>query len=192
MLPAHNKQDAPERAKRSSEKTFDRIWLFFFSKKKIRLSSKEEEILVRWDTVFKLRAQGMFTRSQVVDILIKKFEISRRTAYNDVQYSEQLFCNPDSANKDQKREILSEWLIRGAKKAFDSNNLESYQRLLNTYADVNNLKGQDIESLSDLIKGRKPVTILITSDPEALKKQADELIADIEDAQIVEDEEDED
>lgn len=131
----------------------------------------------------------MYTRSQVVEILVKKYQISRRTAYSDVAFSEQLFCNPDQAHKDQKREILSEWLIRGAKKAFDANNLEAYQRLLNTYADVNNLKGEDVEDLKSLLHGRRPVVIQIKADPETLKKQAEALMEGVEDAEVIDDEE---
>jgi hypothetical protein len=176
-LTSHKSEELRE-ARRKKDTHFDRIYKFYFSKKLLALTPEEEKMRERWDFGWKMLA-GMFTRAQAALALIQKFNVSRAQAYDDVTKSMMLFGDPRHANKEAKRVLAEEWIVKGIKKAWDDGDLDAYERMLARYNKINRLEEDTDESMAGLIKKLKPTTIVIVSDAELLKSQASKLQEEI-------------
>lgn len=187
-----SKEKAPREAKKTKDSTFDRIFKFYYSKNRIVLRDKEEEIRDRWYTAWQLLC-NTYTRNQVAKGLAKQFGITERQGFQDVDNAMKLFSDPKNTDKLAKRAISEEWTVKGIKKAWDNGDLLSYERLIRRYNRINGLENEE-NPLSEWIKNQKPVAVLITADPKELEKAAAELMKDVPDVhdipyQEVEDEE---
>lgn len=167
---------------RKEDTLFDRIWKYYYQEKAaIVLTNQEEEIRERWEAAWQI-LNGFTTRAHAVKALSKKFKISKRQAYFDLQNCENLFGgNPQEANKKAKRAIVETWLIKALQKSWRNDDMEAHAKLLIRYAKLFGLENQNDEDIADLMKKRQPTIVVFTTDPETLKKQADELMKGVSD-----------
>lgn len=168
----------PREARRTADTTFDRIYKSYFGKLRIELTEKETEIRDRWDFGFRMMCQA-HTDRDIVILMMKKFGIAKPTAYDDIKNIQALFGDQKQANKEFKRLKAEHWIQRGIKKAWKNDKLLSYERLIGRYTKINGLELEPGNELADLVKKLKPHSITFVLDPEALKKQAKELMEDV-------------
>ncbi len=175
------KNALPREAKKKGDTTFDRIFKYYFEKKKsIKLTDKEEAIRNRWYFAWQLLCNA-YTRNQVALALKKKFELkSEKTGFNDVDSAMRLFSDPKNGDKQAKKAISEELILKGIKKAWDTENLDAYERLITRFNKVNGLENEE-NPIGDWMKRQKPIAIVFSSDENVLKKQADDLMRGIED-----------
>jgi hypothetical protein len=161
-------------ANRVSDTTFTRIWKFYYERTEIELKEKEEEIRQRLEHMWMLLGNILSDR-QAVTAHVKWCEktgrkCKERMAYEDLHYAKMLFGDPKKQSKSALRAVVSEWLIKGIKYAWDQKDLDNYQRLIRRFNNLNGLEGdQSVDS------SRPAVVINFSADPEVLKKQIDEL-----------------
>ncbi len=175
------KDNLPRAARRTTDTTFDRIWKFYFlSEVEVELSEKEEEIRQRWE--FAWNQLSRFTiRHRVVKKLMEEFEVKRSTAFEDIRNCEFLFGDPTQQNKAAKKAIVSNALERAMKKCIKTDNWKAFEKLLLRYRQFNDLDKEEDDKLIEYLKKKKPAIIVFVTDADALKKQADELMQDVED-----------
>jgi hypothetical protein len=164
-------------ARRSEDTTFDRIFKYYFGKVKEELSAKEEKIRSRWHDAWRFMCE-FNSRTDVVKLLKAEHGISEQTAYSDYKYARMLFGDPETGDKEAKKAIVNEWILLGMKKAWATNDMMAYDKLILRYSRINNLDAED-NQLIDLISKRKPTVIVINGDEKSLQQEADELVKDI-------------
>lgn len=171
-------------ARKTTDSTFDRIYKFYFNKKSVVVLDKDEEhTRDRWDFAWKM-LNGMYARRQVVEAMSAKYGIEKSVAYDDINKSMMLFGNPAVANKDAKRAIAEEWIVKGIKKAWDDQDLDAYERLVARYAKINKLEEED-NGLDSMLKNLKPHQVILNFKKEDLQSEAEKLRAEIiEDAEF--------
>jgi len=172
----------PRSAKRKSDTSFDRIWKYFYDQKtRISLSAKELELKEKYELAWKMLC-SMYTRKQVAIALVERYDhkITERTAYNYIDASMSLFGDPQNSNKEAQRQIVSEWLIRAIRKAWEDKNFKAYEKLILRYTRLNGLEGSNDADIAKLLKNRKPAVFIFTTDESTLKEQADKLMEDVE------------
>jgi len=162
-------------AGRVSDSTFERIYKYYFDRRPIKLHPSEEKIRERWDTAWRLMTK-FNTRANVVRKLTEEFSVHRQTAYNDIKSALKLFGDPEDQLKAAHKSLLHEYIVKGLKKAYKSDDLKAYEKMLLRYARLHGLdkdvSGVDYSKL-------QPVTIVFGSNEEDLKKQADDLMSDV-------------
>jgi len=170
-----HKSEEPREARKSTDKVFDAIYKFYFNKKTTyELTPEEEAIRVRWDFAWKALNQ-MLTRRQVVSALMQTYNVTHVQAYNDVNKCMMLFGDPRNANKDAKRAIAEDWIVKGIKKAWDDKDLDAYERLLARYSKLNRLEEDNDETLGEMLKKLKPQQIIIVANQKDLEAEANRL-----------------
>lgn len=170
-----HKSDGLREARKTSDSVFDRIYKFYFNKKTtIALTREEEAVRERWDFAWKMLA-GMYTKRQVVEGVIQKFDVRKSIAYDDVTNCMMLFGDPRNANKDAKRALAEEWIIKGIKKAWDDQDLDAYERLIGKFNKINQLEEENTDGLADLLKNLRPTQIVIVAKRDDLNKEIEAL-----------------
>lgn len=165
--------------RKAASSTFDRIYNHIFNKKAtLELTAKELGVMERWEYAFKMLG-NMNTPRQVVNLLIIKFGGRKSVAYDDVAKSMMLFGDPRNSNKEAKRAIAEEWIIKGIKKAWKNEDLDAYEKLISRYSKINGLDNETNTELADLLKKLRPTKITFTLTMEELKREADQLTEDV-------------
>jgi len=175
-----DKSNLPTSLRRTDDTTFDKIFKFYNDTKvQTKLSEAEETIRQRWELAW-LKRSKLMPKRMIVKRLCKKFGISERTAYDDIKSTELLFGDPEEQNKEAKRTIMSNLIEKAMRKALKYDDFKAFEKLTLRYAQYNDLNKSD-DLFAKYIKGKKPVAIVFSTDPETLKNQANELMADVED-----------
>lgn len=161
--------------RKTASDTFDRIYNNFFNPKaKTKLTPKEKEVMERWDFSWKMLA-AMYTQRQVVEALVQKFGVNKSIAYDDVGKAMMLFGDPRNSNKEAKRLMAEEWLIKGIKKAWDDGDLDAYERMVARYNKLNKLEDEQNNDIADLLKHFKAVQINLVANMQDLQAEAEKL-----------------
>lgn len=170
------KSNLPRSAKRVEDTTYDRIWKYYFHKDtEIALSENEEEMRERWQEAWRLRCD-ILTKAETVEMLVKNYNVSIRTAYYDIVNSQKLFGNPQEGNKAALKVILTEILTKALKKAYDAKSYDIVEKISGRISKINGLEDKDDNLLTEMLKNMKPHTIVFSADPETLRKQAESLM----------------
>lgn len=178
-----NKSHLPTSLRRKNDTTFDKIFKFYNDTlAQTKLSAAEETIRRRWELAW-LKRSKLIPNRMIVKRLQKRFGISERTAYDDIKFAEILFGDPGEQNKEAKRTIVSNLIEKAMRKALKFDDLKAFEKLTLRYAQYNDLNKPD-DIFAKYVKGKKPVAIVFSTDPEALKKQADELMQGVEDIEF--------
>lgn len=179
---APNRDGQPRSMAKTADTLFDRVWKFYYQEKAaVILTDQEEKIRERWEAAWQILG-GFTTKAQAVKALTKKFKISKRQAYFDLQNAENLFGgDPREANKKAKREIVASWIIKALHKTWREGNMDAHAKLLIRYSKLFGLENQNDDDIADLMKKRQPTIVVFNTDPETLKKQAEELMKGVED-----------
>jgi hypothetical protein len=174
-------------AKRLNDSGFARIWKFYFEpKKNIALSDFEDEVRKRLNNAWLLLTGKILNDRKAVlahtEWCKQNFmEITERTAYDDVRRAKMLFGDPRMSTAIFEKKRMSEILLDQIEM------LRTVQQTGNTIDKIESAKAINslarrynaVNGLEDDIKTqlpRPPITIVFNSDPEVLKKQAQELM----------------
>ena len=173
----------------SNNTAFDSIHAYYFSnsKKKVKLTPKEEEIRQRWEQVWHL-ACGFQSKVSIANYLQRTYGLCKAQAYSDIKNAENLFgSDPNFNNKNAKREMLSAWIEQAIEKIWEkqeeegSKSFEVLTKYFMRYAKLHKLEEDDQGQAAEMLRKIKPHTIVFSADPETLKKQSEELIKDVQD-----------
>lgn len=176
-----DKSKLPRKATRSADTTFDKIWKYYFEPNKtIKLTPKEDDIRHRWEMAW-LMDSTLLIRRKIVNRMMQKFDITERQGYKDINNARLLFSDPTAQNKEARRLIMSNLLEGMIRKAVAKDDFKSAERLIMRYEKLNGLHREENHELGEYLKKQKPAVIVFSTDPEILKKQADQLIEDVKD-----------
>ena len=166
-------------ARVTTDTTFDRIYKYYHSNKtRVELTAEENAIRERWEKAWFLLCRHR-TRKQVVDLMVKLYNISQRLAYDDVRFCMDLFSNPQEDTKEAKRTIAETMALNGANKSWKEGDMEGYYKFLKAYSDINQLESDQSNGIGDLLKKIKPHQVIIVSSDAELEAQANVLQADL-------------
>lgn len=186
-----HKNDQPREAAKSKDSTADRIYKYYHSKSRVELTEEEEGIRVRWEKAWFLLCRHK-TVKEVTAVIGKMFNIGKSIAYDDVRNAQMLFGNPQQDMREAKKAMAETWIVRGLRKAWKNEDMESYQKLLKQYCELNGLSDQsNDDTLANLLKNFKPTQVIITSSDldltAAAQKLQDQITKDIEHTVVNED-----
>lgn len=168
-------------ANRVNDSTFDRLWKYYYeTKTKIELKPKEEEIRLRlkniWGHLGDILTDRKAVQAHMEWCEEEGFKISERTAYEDLKYARMLFGDRTKQSKEVQRAIMSEILLDEIRRCVKAKKHMSAARLIKEYNELNDLKNH---AAKDPLQ-RRAITIVFDADEETLRKQAEELMKDIE------------
>jgi len=170
-----DKELQPREANKTNDSVFDRIYKYYHSNSRIELKPDEQVIMERWEKAWLLLCRHR-TRNQVSQLLVKLFNISRATAYDDIRHSMNLFSDPREDMKSAKRAIAEDNFLKGADKAWKSGNLEMHMKYMDKYSEINGLMDESPDGgLADLIKKFKPTQIVMNFKAEDLMSEAERM-----------------
>lgn len=136
---------------------FEKILAYYLNDNGIELSEKEEELKNRWDTAFSLLLEWR-SREQAVNALMQKFDISKVTAYSDVQNALNLFGDITKSSREGWRFLLFEYNQKTLQLALKDKNLEMVdkclsrmERLSDLNKDLTDFNPEKLEALDILI-----------------------------------------
>ena len=175
------KEDLPREALKTNQSTIDRIYKHLYSKTtKVELDAEEKSILMRWEKAWLLLCRHR-TRNAVAQLIQKLFNVSRSTAYDDVNNAMHIFSDPRQDMKAAKRAIAEENYLKGADKAWKKGNLEMHKKYMDSYADINGLRDDNAGSnLEEFFKKYKPVQVVMTFKKEDLMNEVQQIQNEIE------------
>jgi hypothetical protein len=170
-----DKATLPREANKTADSVFDRIYKYYHSKSRVELSVDEQGIMERWEKAWLLLCRHR-TRNQVSQLLVKLFNVSRATAYDDVRHAMNLFSDPREDMKAAKRAIAEDNFLKGADKAWKSGDLEMHLKYMDKYSEVNGLMDESPDGgLAELIKQFKPTQIVMNFKAEDLMTEAERM-----------------
>jgi hypothetical protein len=179
LIPS-NKGELPRELKKSTDSDFDRIYKFYHhSKTQVKLTAEEEAIRERWEKAWFLLCKGR-TNKHVVDLMVKLFNISTASAYNDVRKAQMLFGDPKNDLIEGRRRIHEQQLQDGAQRAWAKGDLEMHLKYLKEISEIRGFKEPLPETdLAGLMKKLVPTQINIITSAEDLQKLAEKMRAEI-------------
>jgi hypothetical protein len=178
LLPA-NYDKLPREAKKTADSTFDRIYKYFFnSKTQIKLTDDEIRISDRWERAWLFLCRHR-TRKQVAELLMRQFTISKALAYDDVKNAMNLFGEPHEGQKNAKRAIAEDAILKGMDKAWKSGDLKMHEKYVQQYIELNGLKSEETANIEDMIRKLIPPAVTLVTDMEKLNEDAKKLQDDI-------------
>ena len=173
-----SKEIAPREANKTNDSTFDRIYKYMHSKSRLELTTEENQIMTRWEKAWILLCRHR-TRNAVAALLMKLFDVSQSTAYDDVRNAMNLFSDPREDMKAAKRAIAEDNYLKGADKAWKQGDLEMHKKYLDSYSKINGLENDKEDLLPDMMKKLRATQIIIQVKKEDLEAEAERLRAEI-------------
>jgi hypothetical protein len=171
----------PVRAKRKGESTYDRIWLFYNDQKhNHKLGKKQEEIRQIVEAAWLLWGEEYNRRDTVTRLMATK-GIIQKQAYKYVDWACRIFGNPNLQVKTARKELHTQRLERQMKDAEKKEDWERFESLSKQYIKITGMENADDMDLNELAKNFTGHEIVFTADPEALKEQARQMVADVQD-----------
>lgn len=184
-----DKSNLPIHARRTDDSMFDRIWKYYYmTNKQVVLTEQEERIRQRMEMAWQMDC-SMLSRLKIARRLMKKFDICQRQAYYDIDNARLLFSDPTVQNREAKRQVMNHILENAIKKAYIQKEYKALANLILRYDKLNGLSEATSNPMEALLKNMRPAAITFTADPEALKKQAEEMLGDVVDAEYEESDE---
>jgi len=181
-----DKSHLPIHQRRTRDSKFDRIWKYYYlTDKQVQLTKKEEELRKRWELAWMMDC-SLLSKQKIARRISKRFDISERQGFKDVQMARLLFSDPTQNNKDAQRAIMSNLIELLIKKAVANKDFKAAEKLILRYDKINGLSAERENPVAEFMQRQKPVAIVFNSDPETLKKQAEELMQDVQDVDHVE------
>lgn len=172
--------------RRKEDDPFFAIWRHYHDTKyDIILSDKQEERLKIYEFAWDCYNQG-FSRGELAKYLVEHFKepengglkFSVRTAFDYIRDSIDIFGEINPINLNRERMVMIEIGKTLMHRSIADNKHQAaasfYQSLVKLYQ----FDKEDNEMLA-LLKKIEPMKIVISNDPEALKREAEELVQDI-------------
>jgi hypothetical protein len=142
-----------------SEKTLERIKLYYLSDRTDKLSPHDNHVRVRWETAYSMLVNQDGVELDVVRMLMKYFGISKMQAYRDVHNCTRCFGPVGGMDRQFVRNMVTQWAIEGYRKAELMHDFKASERFLNRIIKANNLDKEDMD-LPDPLKIQPPVQVL--------------------------------
>lgn len=169
--------------RRKEDDPFHAIWRHYHdTDTEIILTPKEVERLSIYEMAKDLYDQG-FSRGETAKHLKVHFaelgiDFSTRTAYAYLQDALNLFGEGEKIDLNREKHTMIEIGKRLMKKAEDDREFKAAATL---FQSLIKLYGFDKENneVAELLKNLKPTQIVITGDPDVLRREANDLIEDI-------------
>ena len=152
------------------------------------LTDAEKKRLSIYEYAYDQYSKGL-SRSSVAKQIILKFEddeIARRTAYNYLHDAIDIFGDIEDVQIDREKRIFIEIGKNGLETALKEGNMSAFAAIYQTLNKIYDFN-KNTDELTEFLRKFKPMAIVLTSDPEALKKEAEELVQDIMHEDISED-----
>ena len=169
--------------RRKEEDPFHAIWRHYHDvDTEIVLTDTQKQRLEIYEKAKDLYDEG-FSRGETAKQLVvlfqeKGIEFSTRTAYQYLQDAIDLFGAGEKIDLNREKHTMIEIGKRLMKKAEKEGEYKAAAQIYNSILKLYGFE-KEVDDLSEIIKKLKPTKIVISSDPLALRKEADELIEDI-------------
>jgi uncharacterized protein YecA (UPF0149 family) len=169
--------DIERKLKRKTKTTFDAIQAFYADRLgKTKLTEEQEQIRYRWEQGFNYLVHHK-SKEETVKFLIKRFKVSRATAYHDINDCMQIFGDLNKSSKEGLKHILTEMAMKVFNYAEQERNLAEMNKAIKNIKEIHGL-GTDEEPVEDW-KKYIPTTVIINANPATLQQMADELVEDV-------------
>lgn len=142
-----------------SEKTLERIKLYYLSDNTDKLSEHDNHVRIRWETAYSMLINQNGVERDVVRMLMKYFGISKMQAYRDVHNCTRCFGPIGGMDRQFIRNMVTEWAIESLRKAEIMNDFNAVNAFLNRIIKANNLDRDDAD-LPDPSKIQPPIQLL--------------------------------
>lgn len=142
-----------------SEKTLERIKLYYLSDNTDKLSEHDNHVRIRWETAYSMLINQNGVERDVVRMLMKYFGISKMQAYRDAHNCTRCFGPIGGMDRQFIRNMVTEWAIESLRKAEIMNDFNAVNAFLNRIIKANNLDRDDAD-LPDPSKIQPPVQLL--------------------------------
>ncbi len=139
--------------------TFDRVVKWYAEGGSYTLSEQDTIQKDRYERAFSIMCEA-WSNEQTITELISLFKISRATACRDIREAKRLFGDINKASKEGERYLLAELAQRGAKKAWDLEDLDNYYKLLKLVAEIKGFDRDDAEA-PDFSKMEQHVFVIV-------------------------------
>lgn len=179
------KKKTTRRAIMKDDTRLDRFYKHYFTNDVIVLTEEDQRIMERWEFAWK-KIGNINTKAQVVRSLMKVYKVDRKTAYRYINSAMMLFGDPQDQLREAKRAISSEWNIKLLKKAIKAEDYKAAEKLLLRFNRLHGLDKDSENGMATIMKNLKPHTIIIQGDPKSLEAEANKLMEDVEEAEVVE------
>jgi hypothetical protein len=146
--------------------TYNAIREYYVGNDTILLSEKQEEIRMRWHAIY-LKKLSRFSDHEIVSALMKEFNISQRTAYQDVNNSKRLFGVAGKSDRDLNRQIAEKMALETYQVAKEQRLPRDMAAATKAFIDASGVK-DDLSDLPDFSK-LEPSTFIVMLDPETKK-----------------------
>jgi hypothetical protein len=174
-LQPSNYNELPREAKKTADSTADRIYKYYHNNKtRVELSDEENRIRERWEKAWFLLSHHR-TQKQVVDLIVKLFNVGKSVAYNDVWNAMKLFGNPQADVKDAKRAIAETMALKGADRCWKNGDMDGYFKFTKEYKEINQLDLKEDASLAAVIKKLRPTQVIIIASDKDLESEAEKI-----------------
>ena len=123
------------------------------------LSETDKQTMARWETAHALILSATETDRNMVNTLMKRFDISMRTAYNDIKNALILFGDLRASSKEAMRYLVTQWSLELYVMGKQTKNLNVMEKALERLTKANNLDKED-QDIPDASKIQPPVQLL--------------------------------
>jgi hypothetical protein len=169
--------DIERKLKRKPLTTFEAIQAFYTDRLgRVQLTPKQEEQKFRYEQAFNYLCHNK-SKESTVKFLIKRFKVSRATAYHDINDALQLFGDLNKSSKEGLKHILTEMAIKVYNLAEQDKNYAEMNKAIKNIKEIHGLGTE--EDASDDWKKYIPTTVIINADVKTLEKMAEEMVQDI-------------
>ncbi len=135
----------------------ERIRLYY--RENHELSEADNQIMIRWEAAHALILSATESDRHIVNTLMKRFDISIRTAYSDIRNALMLFGDVRLSTKEGIRYLVTQWSVELYTMAKQAKNLPMMQRALERLTKANNIDKEDMD-YPDASKIQPPVQLL--------------------------------
>lgn len=119
--------------KYTRDSSFQRIKAWYIDENSVQLSPKDEQLKSRLMHIWSLRFREKYSRAQVIQIVIKHYDISQATAYRNYALAQELFGEIDAVNVAAERLVIGEALWELYREAKEEGDIKSAVRALEKY-----------------------------------------------------------
>lgn len=177
--------------RRRPEDPFERIWAHYHDLSiDVVLSENEKSRLKIYEFAIRQYEKG-FTDGEIAKSIIVNYsedetkKIAPRTAYRYIQDAKDIFGTLENLDLDFEKRIAINRCKMALRKCEKAENWSAWSTINQSLIKIYDFNKNNDE-LMEFLKTQKPIQIILSADPEVLRKQALDLVEDVEDAQIVE------
>ncbi|MCX6305514.1 MAG: hypothetical protein NT040_11150 [Bacteroidetes bacterium] len=135
----------------------ERIRLHYISD--LELGEEDLRIKDRLETAHSMMLDEFETERHIAVTLMRRFDISKTTAYKDIMTTRYIFGDLRRAHKEHTRYMMTQWATEVFKMAHKSKDLRAMEKAIERITRANNLDKED-QDVPDASKIQPPVQLL--------------------------------